>query len=204
MKRSSAKLLFLLRAERPLISRTPAARASKMASPFGKPLADQRPLGSPLVDDRPIMNAVKYREVSGMVWTNITMVSSNAETNRTGVLAVVDIDRPAISFEGKLDVRHQYFIVPCPAEAQVARYALDTEEIRMLRRDVVAAPLMWVHPVSDWLGTEGHCSHRGEGLSASTRGGSSPLALSSLVTGARSRSAAAAPCAISDPECAEG
>ncbi|KAJ8867515.1 hypothetical protein PR048_031317 [Dryococelus australis] len=46
-------------------------------------------LGSPMVDDRPIMNAVKYRVVSGVVWTNRTMVSSNTDTNRTGVLAVV-------------------------------------------------------------------------------------------------------------------
>ncbi|KAJ8869350.1 hypothetical protein PR048_030925 [Dryococelus australis] len=49
------------------------------------------PLGYPLVDDRPIMNAVKYRVVSGVVWTNRTMVSSNTDTNRTGVLEVVDI-----------------------------------------------------------------------------------------------------------------
>ncbi|KAJ8872669.1 hypothetical protein PR048_026280 [Dryococelus australis] len=44
----------------------------------------------PLVDYRPIMNAVKYRVVYGMVWTNRTMVSFNTDTNRTGVLAVVD------------------------------------------------------------------------------------------------------------------
>ncbi|KAJ8888035.1 hypothetical protein PR048_007520 [Dryococelus australis] len=30
-------------------------------------------LGSPLVDDRPIMNVVKYKVVSGVVWTNVTM-----------------------------------------------------------------------------------------------------------------------------------
>ncbi|KAJ8876921.1 hypothetical protein PR048_021371 [Dryococelus australis] len=47
-------------------------------------------LGSPLVDDRPIMNAVKYRVVSGVVWTNRTRVSSNTATNRTCALAVVD------------------------------------------------------------------------------------------------------------------
>ncbi|KAJ8866484.1 hypothetical protein PR048_032327 [Dryococelus australis] len=41
--------------------------------------------------DRPIMNAVKYKVVSSVVWTNRTMVSSNTDTNRTGVLAVVDI-----------------------------------------------------------------------------------------------------------------
>ncbi|KAJ8872389.1 hypothetical protein PR048_025993 [Dryococelus australis] len=57
-------------------------------------LSNIRPyqLGSLLVDDRPIMNAAKYRVVSGVVWTNITMVGSNTDTNRTGVLAVVDID----------------------------------------------------------------------------------------------------------------
>ncbi|KAJ8877581.1 hypothetical protein PR048_022036 [Dryococelus australis] len=48
-------------------------------------------LGSPLVDDWPIANAVKYRIVSGVVWTNRTMVSSSTDTNRTGVHAVVDI-----------------------------------------------------------------------------------------------------------------
>ncbi|KAJ8898336.1 hypothetical protein PR048_003696 [Dryococelus australis] len=46
---------------------------------------------SPLFDDRPITNAVKYTVVSGVVWTNRTMASSNTDTNRTGVLAVVDI-----------------------------------------------------------------------------------------------------------------
>ncbi|KAJ8898218.1 hypothetical protein PR048_003578 [Dryococelus australis] len=45
----------------------------------------------PLVDYRPIMNAVKYWVVSGVVWTNRTMVSSNTNTNRTGILVVVDI-----------------------------------------------------------------------------------------------------------------
>ncbi|KAJ8878051.1 hypothetical protein PR048_022514 [Dryococelus australis] len=54
-------------------------------------IAGQYQLGSPLVDDRPIINAVKYRVVPGMVWTNRTMVSSNTNTNRTGVLAEVDI-----------------------------------------------------------------------------------------------------------------
>ncbi|KAJ8888993.1 hypothetical protein PR048_008487 [Dryococelus australis] len=41
-------------------------------------------LASPLGDDRPIMNAVKKRAVSGVVWTNRTMVSSNTNINRTG------------------------------------------------------------------------------------------------------------------------
>ncbi|KAJ8879964.1 hypothetical protein PR048_020585 [Dryococelus australis] len=51
----------------------------------------QYQFGSPLVDDRPIVNAVKYWVVSGVAWTNRTMVSSNTDTNITGVLAVVDI-----------------------------------------------------------------------------------------------------------------
>ncbi|KAJ8878665.1 hypothetical protein PR048_019248 [Dryococelus australis] len=45
---------------------------------------------SPLVDDRPIMNAIKYRAVSGVVQTNRTMARSNTYTNKTGVLAVVN------------------------------------------------------------------------------------------------------------------
>ncbi|KAJ8874377.1 hypothetical protein PR048_025225 [Dryococelus australis] len=47
--------------------------------------------GFPLVDERPIMNAVEYRVVSGVVWSHRTMVSSNTDTYRTGVLAVVDV-----------------------------------------------------------------------------------------------------------------
>ncbi|KAJ8865708.1 hypothetical protein PR048_033228 [Dryococelus australis] len=46
------------------------------------------------------MNAVKYRVVPGMVWTNRTMVSSNTDTNRTGVLAVVDIDHNVLKTIG--------------------------------------------------------------------------------------------------------
>ncbi|KAJ8869185.1 hypothetical protein PR048_030755 [Dryococelus australis] len=56
-------------------------------------LGGSRVLGCSLVYDRPIMNAVKYRVVPGVVWTNRTMVSSNTDTNRTGVLAVVDVDK---------------------------------------------------------------------------------------------------------------
>ncbi|KAJ8895045.1 hypothetical protein PR048_000370 [Dryococelus australis] len=48
-------------------------------------------LGSALVHERPIMNAVQYRGASGGAWTNRTMASSNTDTNRAGVLAVVDI-----------------------------------------------------------------------------------------------------------------
>ncbi|KAJ8869151.1 hypothetical protein PR048_030719 [Dryococelus australis] len=57
------------------------------------PLADCKTgPGSPLVDDRPVMNAGKYRVVLSVVWTNRTMVNSNTDTNRTGILAVVDIE----------------------------------------------------------------------------------------------------------------
>ncbi|KAJ8885957.1 hypothetical protein PR048_012163 [Dryococelus australis] len=42
-----------------------------------------RTFGSPLVDDRPITNALKCRVVSGVVWTNRTIVSSYTDTNRT-------------------------------------------------------------------------------------------------------------------------
>ncbi|KAJ8870568.1 hypothetical protein PR048_029591 [Dryococelus australis] len=65
----------------------------------------QYQLDSPLVDDRPIMNIVKYRVVSGVVWTNLTMVSSNTDTYRTGVLTVVDIgpiNTPKIFYRFKI------------------------------------------------------------------------------------------------------
>ncbi|KAJ8898237.1 hypothetical protein PR048_003597 [Dryococelus australis] len=48
-------------------------------------------LGSPLVDGWPITNTVKYRVGSGVEWINRTMVTSNTDTNRTGILAVVGI-----------------------------------------------------------------------------------------------------------------
>ncbi|KAJ8888802.1 hypothetical protein PR048_008294 [Dryococelus australis] len=38
--------------------------------------------------DQPIMNAVKYRVVTGVIWTNMTMVRYYTDANRTGVLAV--------------------------------------------------------------------------------------------------------------------
>ncbi|KAJ8874295.1 hypothetical protein PR048_025141 [Dryococelus australis] len=65
---------------------------SKQIRPHKADSRKSEHLRSPLVDDRPIMNAVKYKVVSGVVWTNRKMVSSNTDTNRTGVLAVVDID----------------------------------------------------------------------------------------------------------------
>ncbi|KAJ8871516.1 hypothetical protein PR048_027838 [Dryococelus australis] len=42
-------------------------------------LLGQIQLGSPLVEDRPIMNAVKYRVVSGVVWTNRTMAGETGD-----------------------------------------------------------------------------------------------------------------------------
>ncbi|KAJ8872134.1 hypothetical protein PR048_025736 [Dryococelus australis] len=45
-------------------------------------------LCSPLFDDRPIMDAVEYRVVSGVVWTNRKMARSNIDSNRTSAVAV--------------------------------------------------------------------------------------------------------------------
>ncbi|KAJ8866292.1 hypothetical protein PR048_032135 [Dryococelus australis] len=46
-------------------------------------LLGQNQLDCQLVDDRPVMNAIKYRVGSGVVWTNRTMLSSSTNTNRT-------------------------------------------------------------------------------------------------------------------------
>ncbi|KAJ8869821.1 hypothetical protein PR048_028830 [Dryococelus australis] len=40
-------------------------------------------LGSPLVDDRPIMNAVKYTVVSGVVWTNRTIIAFEVDVAKS-------------------------------------------------------------------------------------------------------------------------
>ncbi|KAJ8866702.1 hypothetical protein PR048_032563 [Dryococelus australis] len=54
-------------------------------------LLGQYQLGSPLVDDRPIMNAVKYRVVSGVAWTNGTMVNGwTGSRDRSGAQARYD------------------------------------------------------------------------------------------------------------------
>ncbi|KAJ8893500.1 hypothetical protein PR048_006098 [Dryococelus australis] len=55
-------------------------------------------LCSPFVDDRPIMNAVKYRVVSGVVWTNRTMPNtalSYAENTRPKHKDIRDMHEPA-------------------------------------------------------------------------------------------------------------
>ncbi|KAJ8865803.1 hypothetical protein PR048_033325 [Dryococelus australis] len=70
-------------------------------------------LGSPLVYDLPIMKAVKYRVVSGVVWANRTMVSSNTR-HRTGALAAVDIDDSLLNTEGGNPLRMKGF----PAETR--------------------------------------------------------------------------------------
>ncbi|KAJ8886156.1 hypothetical protein PR048_012365 [Dryococelus australis] len=76
-------------------------------------------LGSPLVDDRSIMNAVKYI-VSGVVWTNRTMVSSSTDTNRTGVLAVVDIgDSHLICLKCQSKVLNPALLAPSPPESLI-------------------------------------------------------------------------------------
>ncbi|KAJ8898267.1 hypothetical protein PR048_003627 [Dryococelus australis] len=61
------------------------------AKTAGLRACSSRALGSLLADDRPIMNAVEYRIVSRVVWTNRAMLRSGTDANRTGVLAVVDI-----------------------------------------------------------------------------------------------------------------
>ncbi|KAJ8867378.1 hypothetical protein PR048_031179 [Dryococelus australis] len=84
-------------------------------------LQDSEPiLGSPLVDERPIMNGVKYRVVSGVVWTNRTMVSSNTDTNRTGVLAV----QIGVAVAERL-------ALPPPTKANRVQYPAGSPDIRM-------------------------------------------------------------------------
>ncbi|KAJ8867879.1 hypothetical protein PR048_031684 [Dryococelus australis] len=62
-------------------------------------------LGSPLVDDQPIMNAVKYREVSGVERTYRTTVSSNTDINRIGVLAVVCKDDSLLLYHNGAELK---------------------------------------------------------------------------------------------------
>ncbi|KAJ8870419.1 hypothetical protein PR048_029441 [Dryococelus australis] len=52
---------------------TSLLRAAQISSLTKDICLGQYQLGSSLVDDRPIMNAVKYRVVPGVVWTNRTM-----------------------------------------------------------------------------------------------------------------------------------
>ncbi|KAJ8866556.1 hypothetical protein PR048_032415 [Dryococelus australis] len=82
-------------------------------------------LGSPLVDDRPIMNSVKYRVVSGVVWTNRTTVSSNTDTNRTGVLAVVGVGKIRDFISDKIYFKHVYTEVAFAIGSEFIRHALD-------------------------------------------------------------------------------
>ncbi|KAJ8866146.1 hypothetical protein PR048_033670 [Dryococelus australis] len=49
--------------------------------------------------------------VSGVVWTNRTMVSSNTDTNRTGVLAVVDIGDSLLICLKILDTEESYILL---------------------------------------------------------------------------------------------
>ncbi|KAJ8870969.1 hypothetical protein PR048_027271 [Dryococelus australis] len=67
----------------------------------------QYQLGSPLVDDRPIMNAVKYRVVSGVVWINRTMMSSNTDANRTG--ADAGSQMAVVSLKSQRSSEQDYF-----------------------------------------------------------------------------------------------
>ncbi|KAJ8870252.1 hypothetical protein PR048_029273 [Dryococelus australis] len=89
--------------------------------------------GSPLVDDRPIMNAVNYRVVSGVVWTNRTMASSNTDTNRTCVLAVVAIGESRLSSDhasfdtapGNSAPINEHFAIVCPNHVQLSQKGSD-------------------------------------------------------------------------------
>ncbi|KAJ8871810.1 hypothetical protein PR048_028150 [Dryococelus australis] len=87
-------------------------------------LLGQDQLGSPLVDDRPIMKAIKCRVVSGEVRTNRKMVSSNTETNRTGVLAVVDI---VSSFVYKQHGRNKPTVV-APSPCAIMLYLVQEQQ----------------------------------------------------------------------------
>ncbi|KAJ8869246.1 hypothetical protein PR048_030818 [Dryococelus australis] len=101
----------------------------------------QYQLGSPLVDDLPIMNAVKYMVVSGVVWTNRTMMSPNTATNRTGVHAVYSLTFPSSR-----------------------RFAL----IGSLDPDVMSRPDLFTHSLKHYLPpTElfSHCSTPVRGMS---------------------------------------
>ncbi|KAJ8870207.1 hypothetical protein PR048_029223 [Dryococelus australis] len=90
-------------------------------------------LGSILVDDRPIMNAVKYRVVSCRVWANRTMASSNTDTNRAGVFAVVDIGDSLL-----ICLRCKLILTPTiNRNSRISRNALDADALRrnLLRPD---------------------------------------------------------------------
>ncbi|KAJ8870356.1 hypothetical protein PR048_029377 [Dryococelus australis] len=56
----------------PVLLYTHLNRLRRLSRPRFKSLG-QYQLGSPLVDDRPVTTAVKYKVVSGVVWTNRTM-----------------------------------------------------------------------------------------------------------------------------------
>ncbi|KAJ8869228.1 hypothetical protein PR048_030800 [Dryococelus australis] len=61
-------------------------------------------------------NPYRYKVVSGVVWTNRTMVSSNTDTNRTDILAVVDIV-PFLTLIGATVAER----LACPPSTKVSR-----------------------------------------------------------------------------------
>ncbi|KAJ8872213.1 hypothetical protein PR048_025815 [Dryococelus australis] len=111
-------IIPLLVAARPKSRSEGAIRATVTRTPSASSLLRARgALGSPLVDNRSIMNAAKYRAVFGVVWTNRTMVSSNTDTNRTGVLAV-----------DKISVKHVHAEVDFAIGSQFSRHDLDDSD----------------------------------------------------------------------------
>ncbi|KAJ8878110.1 hypothetical protein PR048_022577 [Dryococelus australis] len=73
----------------------------------------QYQLGFPLVDERPTMNDVKYRKVSDVVWTNRTMVIPSTDTNRNGVLAVLDMAEASKSCHDQARIAYSQFVAVC-------------------------------------------------------------------------------------------
>ncbi|KAJ8866561.1 hypothetical protein PR048_032420 [Dryococelus australis] len=60
-------------------------------------------LGSPLVDDRPIINSVKYRLVSGVIWTNRNIVICKVAATEPGVCNVIPPPPPQQSLSCRDD-----------------------------------------------------------------------------------------------------
>ncbi|KAJ8874245.1 hypothetical protein PR048_025088 [Dryococelus australis] len=138
----------------------------------------QYQLGSLLVDDRSMIYATKYRVVSGVVWTNRTVVSSNTDANRTGVLAVVDIVQSGIVCVNKktalrfLSFRHtvvvndqaplsaldkQHHITAMRRSSPIAIRIERTREVSLMKTNL-SLILDCCH-VSDGLGTARQDSH---------------------------------------------
>ncbi|KAJ8891077.1 hypothetical protein PR048_010586 [Dryococelus australis] len=79
-------------------------------------------LVSPLVDDRPMLNAVKYRIMSGVVWTDRTMVSLTQTPTEPGQ------QNFASSFRDTSDAKHIYSEVTFAIGSLFIRPALHASE----------------------------------------------------------------------------